>query len=70
MGGGREGFFDNLHENDEEEWDRKNAAHFASYGVDLMRNAVLDARRPPGRGPGPEQVGHRGPRREDGHRAN
>ncbi|MEU0074589.1 peptidoglycan-binding protein [Streptomyces sp. NPDC006332] len=43
IGSDREGFFDNLHENDEEEWDRKNAAHFASYGVGEMRKAVLAA---------------------------
>ncbi|WP_234435888.1 peptidoglycan-binding protein [Streptomyces sp. NRRL S-813] len=41
--GGKDGFFDNLHENDEEEWDRKNAAHFGSYAVDLMHAAVADA---------------------------
>ncbi|WP_217243117.1 peptidoglycan-binding protein [Streptomyces sp. AC555_RSS877] len=43
MGSDREGFFDELRENDEEEWDRANAAHFASYGVGLMRKAVLAA---------------------------
>ncbi|MBO1332126.1 peptidoglycan-binding protein [Streptomyces sp. VRA16 Mangrove soil] len=43
MLGGRDGFFDDLHENDEEEWDRKNAAHFGSYAVDLMHGAVSDA---------------------------
>ncbi|WP_411152888.1 peptidoglycan-binding protein [Streptomyces sp. A30] len=43
MGSDREGFFDEMRENDEEEWDRKNAAHFASYGVGLMRTAVLAA---------------------------
>jgi hypothetical protein len=43
MGSDREGFFDEMRENDEEEWDRKNAAHFASYGVGLMRQAVLAA---------------------------
>ncbi|MFJ8640842.1 peptidoglycan-binding protein [Streptomyces sp. NPDC093610] len=41
--GGKDGFFDDLHENDEEEWDRKNAAHFSSYAVDLMHEAVSDA---------------------------
>nr|WP_237536589.1 peptidoglycan-binding protein [Streptomyces sp. SID5785] len=41
--GGKDGFFDDLHENDEEEWDRKNAAHFGSYAVDLMHGAVSDA---------------------------
>jgi hypothetical protein len=41
--GGKDGFFDDLHENDEEEWDRKNAAHFGSYAVDLMHDAVSDA---------------------------
>jgi hypothetical protein len=43
IGSDREGFFDGLRENDEEEWVRKNAAHFASYGVGLMREAVLAA---------------------------
>ncbi|MFJ8861838.1 peptidoglycan-binding protein [Streptomyces sp. NPDC102451] len=43
MLGGKDGFFDDLHENDEEEWDRKNAAHFGSYAVDLMHEAVSDA---------------------------
>ncbi|MFE4451546.1 peptidoglycan-binding protein [Streptomyces sp. NPDC056796] len=43
MLGGRDGFFDDLHENDEEEWDRKNAAHFGSYAVDLMHEAVSEA---------------------------
>ncbi|WP_327435488.1 MULTISPECIES: peptidoglycan-binding protein [unclassified Streptomyces] len=41
--GGKDGFFDDLHENDEEEWDRKNAAHFGSYAVDLMHDAVSEA---------------------------
>lgn len=41
--GGKDGFFDDLHENDEEEWDRKNAAHFGSYAVDLMHDAVCEA---------------------------
>lgn len=43
MLGGKDGFFDNLHENDGEEWDRKQAAHFGSYAVDLMHEAVTDA---------------------------
>ncbi|URM88932.1 peptidoglycan-binding protein [Streptomyces sp. MRC013] len=41
--GGRDGFFDDLHEDDEEEWDRLNAAHFGSYAVDLMHDAVSEA---------------------------
>ncbi|MFG2591091.1 peptidoglycan-binding protein [Streptomyces sp. NPDC048438] len=41
--GGRDGFFDDMHENDEEEWDRANAAHYSSYAVDLMHTAVSDA---------------------------
>ncbi|MCT4353422.1 peptidoglycan-binding protein [Streptomyces sp. Je 1-79] len=41
--GGKDGFFDDLHEDDGEEWDRKNAAHFGSYAVDLMHDAVSDA---------------------------
>ncbi|MFD6534358.1 peptidoglycan-binding protein [Streptomyces sp. NPDC060184] len=41
--GGKDGFFDNLHENDDEEWDRKNAAHFGSFAVDLMHAAVSEA---------------------------
>ncbi|WP_256106641.1 peptidoglycan-binding protein [Streptomyces sp. ODS05-4] len=41
--GSEDGFFDDLHENDEEEWDRKNAAHFGSYAVDLMHDAVSEA---------------------------
>ncbi|MCQ6555768.1 peptidoglycan-binding protein [Streptomyces sp. C10-9-1] len=41
--GSRDGFFDDLHENDGEEWDRKNAAHFGSYAVDLMHDAVSEA---------------------------
>ncbi|MFD7707737.1 peptidoglycan-binding protein [Streptomyces sp. NPDC059785] len=41
--GGRDGFFDDLHENDEEEWDRKNAAHFAAFGLDDMHKAAADA---------------------------
>ncbi|MGW9123307.1 peptidoglycan-binding protein, partial [Streptomyces sp. NPDC055663] len=43
MLGGKDGFFDNLHENDEEEWDRQNAAHFGSYAVDMMHDAVSEA---------------------------
>ncbi|GAA2339615.1 peptidoglycan-binding protein [Streptomyces kunmingensis] len=41
--GGKDGFMDDLHEDDEEEWDRKNAAHFGSYAVDLMHDAVRNA---------------------------
>ncbi|MFJ3714922.1 hypothetical protein [Streptomyces sp. NPDC090057] len=43
MLGGRDGFFDDLHENDEEEWDRENAAHFGSSAVGLMHDAVSEA---------------------------
>ncbi|MEU7282223.1 peptidoglycan-binding protein [Streptomyces sp. NPDC045431] len=43
MLGGRDGFFDDLHEDDEEEWDRLNAAHFGSYAVDMMHAAVSQA---------------------------
>ncbi|MFG1807411.1 peptidoglycan-binding protein [Streptomyces sp. NPDC049040] len=43
MLGGKDGFFDNLHENDGEEWDRLQGAHFGSYAVDMMHEAVADA---------------------------
>jgi len=43
MLGGRDGFFDDLHENDEEEWDRLNAAHLGSAAVDMMHEAVSEA---------------------------
>ncbi|MEV5338642.1 peptidoglycan-binding protein [Streptomyces sp. NPDC052676] len=41
--GGRDGFFDDLHEDDEEEWDRLTARIHASDGIDLMHKAAVAA---------------------------
>ncbi|MFD7403394.1 peptidoglycan-binding protein [Streptomyces sp. NPDC059866] len=41
--GSRDGFFDDWHEDDEEEWDRLTARHFAADGVDLMHKAAVAA---------------------------
>ncbi|MBG0854516.1 peptidoglycan-binding protein [Streptomyces spinoverrucosus] len=41
--GGRDGFFDDLHEDDDEEFDRLTARFYASDGVDLMHKAAVAA---------------------------
>ncbi|MGX1131356.1 hypothetical protein RKD49_003546 [Streptomyces glaucescens] len=41
--GGRDGFFDDWHEDDEEEFDRLTARAFASDGIDLMHKAAVAA---------------------------
>ncbi|KOG36977.1 peptidoglycan-binding protein [Streptomyces resistomycificus] len=42
-GGSRDGFFDDMWEDDEEEWDRMNARVWASQGVELMHKAAVAA---------------------------
>jgi hypothetical protein len=41
--GGRDGFFDDMHEDDEEEWDRLKARFWATEGIQLMHKAAVAA---------------------------